>query len=1134
MAPAPAPALLAVLSLAALCGLACGELQADGKVHDLTTGTFEAEVKRHSLVFVEFYAPWCGHCKKLTPEWDELAKLSKDVGIPIAKVDAIAEKQIAQSQGVESFPTFKLFAGDPKVAKKYQGQRTASKMLAWLKVWRDAKLLHTLSPSLEQVKSWGSKKHFSLVGFLTGEPSKDNAMERMLGDASFMLNAQNPGEDVPVGIVSGVEPWDLGLEEVKQERKLPCVVVLRNFELEVPVLLYPESGSAGSTAALEAFVDWVRRRRVPALIPAQRDTEEFFLQNIDPGHGLIIFFGEMGPFQKDFHEIAVRNPAAKLKWVHASADEFGESLGKNVAVTQADFPEVVLWEFGETEDQDKVFRLSQQPTGNSLSKANVEQFLQLWSTHELSADKDPVLAVTSDTFEEVVLKSDKDVLVEFYAPWCGQCKSLAPEYKQLALHYAKDKGVGIFKMDSTQHKHESVEVKSYPTLKLFPKGKKDSPIDPGFKTGRTKDSLIEFIEENRQTPTMGGTGSKKAQTSPAQAKAPSQGSAAAAATAPSSAFAPTSSGQGNWIFDDLAEPSTRGTPLSEDMIYSRSGFVLVEAGALGLLLSPGREKAVAVRRFDSVADAQAYFQGAGVGSGGSHLGQLPCPADVHQPACQAWCAAVWTAPPDSLRAKVEGKVCSPLRERKPMANKPLSCKCYDGLNAFPHAMCMSPCSKPFAETVPASKAAPSPDAGTCPAGDASCSAGGLSASSETSPRRYFLYDTKLGEGFNLQREVYPRAGWIVSQLNDKLFERCGPKVDGDCARWTLVLPPWCRVAHWRSGPAPLPWSTFFDVEALRGSKVPVIEFDEYKKAVGDAKVDLAITYATDPLENGLLSKDASGKFLGWVEDLEQCASKYRKVPEHSKSSSGDLQLAYSGDCEGGILAKRYRCASLDGPWPEGVVDLIASLRSEQSVLVKGYDYLLAPDNDALDILGLRDSMFFSQEIRSSADSFITGALGSQPYLAAHCRRTDFLRVREKTTPSAEVVAQKLNALLEKHKLTQVFVATDALQDLQDDLRRRVNGAVFFFEEANGAASFDHPGKQVAAEIWIASRADFFIGTIESRVTMAIQLERGFLGKKKKTSEQEFCKEFEEGKTKDCLAPKYRHPGLGAHRAAYFA
>ena len=54
-------------------------------------------------------------------------------------------------------------------------------------------------------------------------------------------------------------------------------------------------------------------------------------------------------------------------------------------------------------------------------------------------------------FEEIVKNSDKDVLVEFYAPWCGHCKALAPKYDELALRVNRNKNLVIAKIDSTKN-----------------------------------------------------------------------------------------------------------------------------------------------------------------------------------------------------------------------------------------------------------------------------------------------------------------------------------------------------------------------------------------------------------------------------------------------------------------------------------------------------------------------------------------------------------------------------------------------------------------------------------------------------------------------------------------------------------
>ena len=60
-----------------------------------------------------------------------------------------------------------------------------------------------------------------------------------------------------------------------------------------------------------------------------------------------------------------------------------------------------------------------------------------------------VVEVVGDTFEAIVHDADKDVLIEFYAPWCGHCKALVPEYERLAKAMRKVGGLTIAKIDAT-------------------------------------------------------------------------------------------------------------------------------------------------------------------------------------------------------------------------------------------------------------------------------------------------------------------------------------------------------------------------------------------------------------------------------------------------------------------------------------------------------------------------------------------------------------------------------------------------------------------------------------------------------------------------------------------------------------
>jgi protein disulfide-isomerase-like protein len=77
----------------------------------LTNENFDAEIAKHPLILVEFYAPWCGHCKHLAPEYETAATRLKEDNIPIAKVDADAEdnRPLSERFGIRGFPTLKLF-----------------------------------------------------------------------------------------------------------------------------------------------------------------------------------------------------------------------------------------------------------------------------------------------------------------------------------------------------------------------------------------------------------------------------------------------------------------------------------------------------------------------------------------------------------------------------------------------------------------------------------------------------------------------------------------------------------------------------------------------------------------------------------------------------------------------------------------------------------------------------------------------------------------------------------------------------------------------------------------------------------------------------------------------------------------
>ncbi|KAJ4869055.1 Protein disulfide isomerase-like 1-1 [Raphanus sativus] len=96
---------------------------------------FTETINKHDFIVVEFYAPWCGHCKQLAPEYEKAAsELSSHVPpVVLAKIDASEEtnREFATQYEVQGFPTIKIFRNGGKAVQEYNGPREAEGYCGW-------------------------------------------------------------------------------------------------------------------------------------------------------------------------------------------------------------------------------------------------------------------------------------------------------------------------------------------------------------------------------------------------------------------------------------------------------------------------------------------------------------------------------------------------------------------------------------------------------------------------------------------------------------------------------------------------------------------------------------------------------------------------------------------------------------------------------------------------------------------------------------------------------------------------------------------------------------------------------------------------------------------------------------------
>lgn len=186
--------------------------------------------------------------------------------------------------------------------------------------------------------------------------------------------------------------------------------------------------------------------------------------------------------------------AQKDKVIIAKVDaDKNKELGKRVGIKG--FPTLKWYPAGSKEPEDFT-------GGRDLD--SIAKFVTEKSGKKSSIKPPPPPAaeqLSSRNFDELVLNNDKDVLVEFYAPWCGHCKNLNPIYQQVAKDFSGDDDCVVAQMDADQETNKAIAqkygVSSYPTIMFFPKEDKSTPVP--YNGGRSEDDFIKFLNEKCQT-----------------------------------------------------------------------------------------------------------------------------------------------------------------------------------------------------------------------------------------------------------------------------------------------------------------------------------------------------------------------------------------------------------------------------------------------------------------------------------------------------------------------------------------------------------------------------------------------------------------------------------------------------------
>lgn len=445
-------------------------------VLDLTDSDFENKIGDHGTALIMFYAPWCGHCKRIKPEFEKASSTLKanDPPVMLGKVDCTeGGKDTCGKFSVSGYPTLKIFR-DGELSSDYNGPREAAGIVKYMKA--------QVGPASKELKSveiadaFLAKPEVGIVYF--GEDSS------ALYEAFMKVANKNR------------ETWNFAhsLDAAVNEKYgySDKVVLFRPKHLhnkfEPASVVYEDSNI---DKAVEAFI----KVNYHGLVGHRtQDTMGDF-----PDPVVIAFYNldyiknvKGTNYWRNRVLKVAQNYAEDFKFAVANKDDFQNELNEyGLEFVAGDKPVVCA-----RNSKSQKFVMSAE-----FSMESFEEFLKSLKAGELEPylksepvpDQDgPVLVAVGKNFDELVTNSGRDALIEFYAPWCGHCKKLTPVYDELG-EKMKDEDVDIIKMDATANDVPSTfNVRGFPTI--FWRPANEAPQSYGG--GRELDDFVKYIAKH--------------------------------------------------------------------------------------------------------------------------------------------------------------------------------------------------------------------------------------------------------------------------------------------------------------------------------------------------------------------------------------------------------------------------------------------------------------------------------------------------------------------------------------------------------------------------------------------------------------------------------------------------------------
>lgn len=434
-------------------------------VLELNNDNAKRVIDENEYVMVLGYAPWCMRSAELMPRFAEAASALKELGssLLMAKLDAERYPKAASTLGIKGFPTLLLFVNGS--AQPYSGGFTSEEIVIWARKRTGAPVIK-ISSHIEANEFL--KKHSTFV----------------------------------VGLFENFEGPDYE-EFIRAATSDNEVQFIETSSLEIAKVLFPDAKPTypflGLTKSeLERYTAYEDTFNVDRIL-------QFLDNNKFP---LITVLTELNSAQVYSStkklQVYVFAEADDLKKLTEPLQEVARKFKSKIMLVFVDIKEENLAKpfltlFGLEDSEDTVvtafdyknsfkYLLESDPTPTKIEEFCLGLFhgtlSPFYKSQPIPDNKDAsILTVVGKTFDDLVLQSPKNILLEVHTPWCITCEATSKQMEKLAKHFRGLEDLVFARIDASENEHPKLQVEEYPTLLFYTSKDKQNPIRFSTKSG---------------------------------------------------------------------------------------------------------------------------------------------------------------------------------------------------------------------------------------------------------------------------------------------------------------------------------------------------------------------------------------------------------------------------------------------------------------------------------------------------------------------------------------------------------------------------------------------------------------------------------------------------------------------------